>query len=98
MRFADLSLYIKATKGKGLESKLIQSFPNNFLTKELQEIEQEWGFNLVEVMHAYKGKKLIPKPAIKELLESRIETSLQETRSHVLSGIHTYFQEYERRL
>ena len=27
-----ISLYIKATKGKGLESKLYQSVPNNFLT------------------------------------------------------------------
>ena len=73
-----ISLYIKATKGKGLESKLHHSFPNNFLTKEFKAIEQEWDFKLDEVMQTYKGKKLIPKPAIKELLESRIEISLKE--------------------
>ena len=39
-------------------------------------------------MHAYKGKKLIPKPAIKELLESRIETSLQEYLNKSTWDIH----------
>ena len=69
-----IALYIKATKGKGLDSKL---YHNNFLTKEFKTIEQEWGFNLDEFMQTYKGEKLIPKTAIKELLESRIEISLE---------------------
>ena len=47
--------------------------------KELRSIEKEWGFDLEEYMTKYKGKKLIPKEALKELLQSRIETNLEET-------------------
>ena len=70
----------KATKGKGLESNLHKSFQDNFLTKELKVIEENWGFNLEsiieEYMKTYKGKNLIPKGALKELLQSRIELRL----------------------
>ena len=56
-----IALSIKATKGKGLESNLHKSFQDNFQTKELKVIEDEWGFNLEEYMKTYKGKNLIPK-------------------------------------
>ncbi len=47
--------------GQGLENNLHKSFPDNFLTKELKAIENEWGFDLEEYMKKYKGKKLYQK-------------------------------------
>ena len=73
-----IALFIKASRGKGLESNLYKSFPDNFLTKQLKVIEKEWGFDLEEYMKKYKGKKLIPKEAPNPLLQSRIEVNLEE--------------------
>jgi hypothetical protein len=73
-----IALFIKASRGAGLENTLYNSFPDNFLTKEIRSIEKEWGFDLEEYMMKYKGKKLIPKEALKDLLQSRIETKLEE--------------------
>ena len=83
-----IALSIKATKGKGLESNLHKSFQDNFLTKELKIIEDEWGFNLDEYMKTYKGKNLIPKGALKELLQSRSELRLEECLNQSTWNIH----------
>ena len=75
-----------------LESNLHKSFQDNFLTKELKVIEENWGFNLEsiieEYMKTYKGKNLIPKGALKELLQSRIELRLEECLNHSTWNIH----------
>ena len=66
-----ISLYIKS-KGRehSLPQHLLKSFPTNFLTLEIQDLENKHHFNLQEISDKYKGEKIVPKAAIKLILAS----------------------------
>ena len=83
-----ITLYIKTTRQQGLTQSLLSSFPHNFLLREIKEIEEDWGIDLKEYMNQYKGIKLVPKKAIKDLLQSRVETKLEECLNHSTWNIH----------
>ncbi len=59
-----------------LTAQLITSFPSNFLTKELMQIEEEWGFSTQKLLSDYKGKKSVPKHIMKLQLAHTIDKNM----------------------
>jgi hypothetical protein len=78
-----ISLHVKTTRRhQGLTKALYDSFPNNFLSCEIQNAEPIWGFNLTQIVSQYNGKKLTPKQTIKELTQNFIDKNLNNCLLH----------------
>jgi hypothetical protein len=78
-----ISLHVKTTRRQqGLTKALYDSFPNNFLSCEIQNSEPAWGFNLTQIVSQYKGKKLTPKQSIKELSQDFTDKNLNNCLLH----------------
>ena len=74
-----INLHLRAIRTPGcINAFLYKSFPNNFLQKEIVKIESDWNFNLQHTLDQYKGKKIIPKEAIKDLVATASDLILEQ--------------------
>lgn len=84
-----ISLHIKTIKREqGLTKALYESFPSNFLTKEIGALESTWGFNIQSILMEYKGTKLIPKQIITSIYHQQQLNNLEHHLNH--STWHVY--------
>ncbi len=62
---------------------LYGSFPDNFLSKEIVEIQSFWNFNINDMHNHYEGSNIVPKIQIKKLLS-------HSQKSHTCHGTHIH--------